>query len=66
MHTPLTIVPEYIKMGCQQLMNRTKGFVNLNRFKSGRAIKQLNKARYDQPKRRMDRKKEAEKEIIRR
>ena len=25
-------------------MNRTKGFVNLNRFKSGRAIKQLSKA----------------------
>jgi len=22
-------------------MNRTKGFINLNRFKSGRAIKQL-------------------------
>jgi len=25
-------------------MNRTKGFVNLNRFKSGRAIKRLKKA----------------------
>jgi len=24
-------------------MNRTKGFVNLNRFKSGRAIKRLTK-----------------------
>jgi hypothetical protein len=24
-------------------MNRTRGFVNLNRFKSGRAIKQLMK-----------------------
>jgi len=40
-------------------MNRTRGFVNLNRFKSGRAIKQLNKARYDQPKRKIGRKKEA-------
>jgi hypothetical protein len=28
-------------------MNRTKGFVNLNRFKSGRAIKKLGKASYD-------------------
>jgi len=25
-------------------MNRTRGFVNLNRFKSGRAIKKLGKA----------------------
>jgi len=25
-------------------MNRTKGFLNLNRFKSGRAIKKLNKS----------------------
>ena len=25
-------------------MNRTRGFVNLNRFKSGRAIKQLQSA----------------------
>ena len=28
-------------------MNRTKGFVNLNRFKSGRAIKKLSKTVYD-------------------
>ncbi len=28
-------------------MNRTRGFVNLNRFKSGRAIKRLNKITYD-------------------
>jgi len=28
-------------------MDRTKGFVNLNRFKSGRAIKKLGKAIYD-------------------
>jgi len=28
-------------------MNRTRGFVNLNRFKSGRAIKRLGKAIYD-------------------
>lgn len=27
-------------------MNRTKGFVNLNRFKSGRAIKKLTKSLY--------------------
>ncbi|MBA7620767.1 hypothetical protein ES703_28122 [subsurface metagenome] len=27
-------------------MNRTKGFVNLNRFKSGRAIKRLGKVVY--------------------
>ena len=33
-------------------MNRTKGFVNLNRFKSGRAIKKLSKAVYDKRKRR--------------
>jgi len=31
-------------------MNRTKGFVNLNRFKSGRAIKRLSKAEYDKRK----------------
>lgn len=33
-------------------MNRTKGFVNLNRFKSGRAIKKLGKASYDRRKKR--------------
>jgi len=33
-------------------MNRTRGFVNLNRFKSGRAIKKLSKAVYDKRKRR--------------
>jgi hypothetical protein len=27
-------------------VNRTRGFVNLNRFKSGRAIKRLNKSLY--------------------
>ena len=27
-------------------MNRTRGFVNLNRFKSGRAIKKLSKSLY--------------------
>jgi len=32
-------------------MNRTRGFVNLNRFKSGRAIKRLSKAVYDKQKR---------------
>ena len=30
-------------------MNRTIGFVNLNRFKSGRAIKKLSKTVYDRP-----------------
>jgi hypothetical protein len=34
-------------------MNRTKGFVNLNRFKSGRAIKKLSKASYDRRKKRV-------------
>lgn len=29
-------------------MNRTRGFVNLNRFKSGRAIKRLSKTVYRQ------------------
>ncbi len=28
-------------------MNRTKGFVNLNRYKSGGAVKKLNKTRYN-------------------
>lgn len=28
-------------------VNRTRGFVNLNRFKSARAIKRLSKAVYD-------------------
>jgi len=28
-------------------VNRTRGFVNLNRFKSGRAIKRLNKSLYE-------------------
>jgi len=27
-------------------VNRTRGFVNLNRFKSGRAIKRLSKSLY--------------------
>ncbi len=34
-------------------MNRTRGFVNLNRFKSGQAIKKLGKATYDKGKRRV-------------
>ena len=33
-------------------MNRTRGFVNLNRFKSGRAVKKLSKASYDRRKKR--------------
>ena len=32
-------------------MNRTRGFVNLNRFKSGRTIKRLSKVVYDKRKR---------------
>ena len=32
-------------------MNRTRGFVNLNRFKSGRTIKRLSKVAYDKRKR---------------
>jgi hypothetical protein len=32
-------------------MNRTRGFVNLNRFKSGRAIKKFSKAEHDKRKR---------------
>ncbi len=28
-------------------MNRTRGFVNLNRFRSGRAIKRLTKSLYN-------------------
>jgi len=31
-------------------VNRTRGFVNLNRFKSGRVIKKLSKATYDRRK----------------
>ncbi len=31
-------------------MNRTRGFVNLNRFKSGKAIKRLSKISYDRHK----------------
>ncbi len=31
-------------------MNRTRGFVNLNRFKSGKAIKRLSKISYDKHK----------------
>lgn len=35
-------------------MNRSKGFINLNRFKSGRAIQKLSKSAYprrgDKPK----------------
>jgi len=34
-------------------MNRTRGFVNLNRFKSGRAIKKLGKALYGRRKKRV-------------
>ena len=30
-------------------MNRTKGFVNLNKFKFGRAIKRLSKNSRDKP-----------------
>jgi len=33
-------------------MNRTRGFVNLNRFKSGRAVKRLNKVTDDKRKKR--------------
>jgi len=33
-------------------VNRTRGFVNLNKFKSGRAIKQLSKNIYDKRKNR--------------
>ncbi len=28
-------------------MNRTRGFINLNRFRSGRAIKRLTKSLYN-------------------
>ncbi len=31
-------------------MNRTRGLINLNRFKSGRTIKRLSKAVYDKQK----------------
>ncbi len=31
----------------QRAVSRAKGFVNLNRFKSGKAIKRLNKVTYD-------------------
>jgi len=34
-------------------VNRTRGFINLNRFKSGRAIKQLSKAIYDRRKKKV-------------
>ena len=34
-------------------MNRTRGFVNQNRFKSGRAIKRLSKAERDKGKRKV-------------
>ena len=34
------------------IMNRTRGFVNLNKFKSGRAIKRLSRALYDKRKNR--------------
>ena len=37
-------------------MNRTKGFVNQNRFKSGRAVKRLSKVTDDRHKRRAGRK----------
>jgi len=33
-------------------MNRTRGFVNLNRFKSGRAIKKLSKLAPDKRRKR--------------
>ncbi len=42
----LTISPECMKI--KLLLNRTKGFVNLNRFKSGRAIKRLGKTSYNE------------------
>ena len=38
-------------------MNRTRGFVNLNRFKSGRTIKRFSKAVYDRQKKRQKKKK---------
>ncbi len=38
-------------------MNRTRGFVNLNRFKSGRAIKRLKNVPDDWRRARMRRKK---------
>lgn len=48
--TPLTISRECMKISHQEQsdyqMNRTKGFVNLNRFKSGRTLKRLSKANY--------------------
>ncbi len=49
----LTIIPVYIKMGeaekMKQTVNRTKGFINRNRFKSGKTIKQLSKTAGDKP-----------------
>ena len=42
-------------------MNRTRGFTNLNRFKSGRAIKRLMKVTDDRHKIRMERKKQRSK-----
>jgi len=36
-------------------MNRTRGFINLNRFKSGRAIKKLSKTTDDRHKMGMER-----------
>lgn len=42
-------------------MNRTGGFVNLNRFKSGRAIKRLMKVADDKQRIRMERRKQRSK-----
>ncbi len=36
-----------VKRGKEEPMNRTRGFVNLNRFKSGRALKRLKKINDD-------------------
>ena len=41
-----------------ELVNRTKGFVNLNRFKSGRAIKRLSKFTDDKHKVGLERRKQ--------
>jgi len=35
-------------------MNRTRGFVNLNRFKSGRALKRLKKTARDEHKMKLE------------
>ncbi len=45
------LIYEKIGLGkVRQPVNRTRGFVNQNRFKSGKAIKQLNKISHDKHK----------------